>query len=411
MRWTRVCFCGQATPFGRLAGFAVFGRSYLTGSEEGRGPLFDATGEVLEGQRLAAPVEPQGIKIPALTDSDRTLEPIAVPLSAARIGNRVMLTVPGEMTVELGRRVRASARAALSGSELRHVVVAGYANEYVSYLTTPEEYAAQHYEGGTTVYGPASGPFLTAALADLAGRLGSGAPPPPAYPFDPTRGLRPDGPGYPAGAPAGRITRQPRAAARLRRAELRWRGGADGLDRPLDRAFVTVQRLGPGGWTSVDDDRGLRILWRVDDDRPAGARDPRAPLGAPRHATGPGGRRRSELRPGRYRFVVSATRYRLVSRSFRVLPSRALRVTARRGAGGGVQLVLRYPAPVPERDLTARPRRASGGAIRVLVGGRPRTLRIPGSGRVSIRGSGLTVERGAARDAYGNTNARTLRVP
>ena len=355
-------------------------------------------------------MEPQGLKIPALTDSDLTLEPIAVPLSAARVGNRVMLTVPGEMTVELGRRVRASARAALSGSELRHVVVAGYANEYVSYLTTPEEYAAQHYEGGTTVYGPASGPFLTAALADLAGRLGSGAPPPPAYPFDPTRGLRPDGPGYPAGAPAGRITRQPRAAARLRRAELRWRGGADGLDRPLDRAFVAVQRLGPGGWTSVDDDRGLRILWRVDDDRPqelgipvlrSGRRGTyrawwEAPLGAP---------------AGPYRFVVSATRYRLVSRSFRVLPSRALRVTAHRGIGGGVQLVLRYPAAVPERDITARPRRARRGVIRVLVRGRSRTLRIPGSGRVHIRGSGLTVERGAARDAYGNTNARRLRVP
>ena len=86
MRWTRVCFCGQATPFGRLAGFAVFGRSYLTGSEEGRGPLFDATDEVLEGQRLAAPVEPQGRKIPALTDSDRTLEPIAVPLARPASG-------------------------------------------------------------------------------------------------------------------------------------------------------------------------------------------------------------------------------------------------------------------------------------------------------------------------------------
>ncbi len=223
--------------------------------------------------------------------------PSAVPLSAARIGNRVMLTVPGEMTVELGRRVRASARAALSGSELRHVVVAGYANEYVSYLTTPEEYAAQHYEGGTTVYGPASGPFLTAALADLAGRLGSGAPPPPAYPFDPTRGLRPDGPGYPAGAPAGRITRQPRAAARLHRAELRWRGGADGLDRPLDRAFVD----GPAPRTRRVDERGRRP-WPADPlarrRRPsAGARDPGAPARAPRHLPGlVGGAARS---PGR----------------------------------------------------------------------------------------------------------------
>ena len=54
-RWTRVCFCGQATPAGRLADHAVFGTSYLTGSEEGRGPLFDATGDIYEGRRLTAP--------------------------------------------------------------------------------------------------------------------------------------------------------------------------------------------------------------------------------------------------------------------------------------------------------------------------------------------------------------------
>ena len=108
-----------------------------------------------------------------------------MPLSAVRFGNRVLLAVPGEMTVELGRRLRAAARAALSGSGLTRVVVAGYANEYVSYLTTPEEYAAQHYEGGTTVYGPASGPFLTAALADLAGRLGTRGARAPRLPLRP----------------------------------------------------------------------------------------------------------------------------------------------------------------------------------------------------------------------------------
>ena len=37
--------------------------SYLTGSEEGRGPLFDATGDIYEGRRLAAPVGAQGVKV------------------------------------------------------------------------------------------------------------------------------------------------------------------------------------------------------------------------------------------------------------------------------------------------------------------------------------------------------------
>ena len=39
----------------------------------------------------------------------------------------------------------------------------------------------------------------------------------------------------------------------------------------------------PAGWRTVDDDRGLRILWRVDDDRSAGARHPGARLPPARH--------------------------------------------------------------------------------------------------------------------------------
>jgi hypothetical protein len=406
LRWTRVCFCGQSTPFGRLADFAVFGRSYLTGSEEGRGPLFDATGESLEGERLAAPVEPQGVKLPALSDRDRSLQPTAVPLTAARVGDRLLVTVPGEMTVELARRTRAAALRTSAGSGLRHVVVAGYANEYVSYLTTPEEYGAQHYEGGTTVYGPASGSFVASALADLAGRLAHGRPPPAPHPFDPTRGLRPDGPAYPPGSAAGRIVRQPRAARRLGRATLAWRGGADGLDRPLDRPFVSVQRRSAGRWRTVADDRGLQILWRVDDDRPqelglpllAGGRRGayRAWWEAPRHAPA-----------GRYRFVVTATRYRLASAPFRLRPSRSLALARLPSPPGVVALALRYPRAVPERDLTARPGRARAVRVTLLVRGRRRVLAL--RGRIAVRvGSGtrVRVPAGGARDRHGNVNGR-----
>ena len=408
-RWTRVCFCGQQTPFGRLADTAVFGLSYLTGSEEGRGPLFDATGNALEGSRLDAPVEPQGRKTPTLTDPDHTLEPTAVPLTAARIGETVLVSVPGEMTVELARRTRTAALDAMAGSGPRRVVVAGYANEYISYLTTPEEYEAQHYEGGTTVYGPASGPFVASALGDLAGRLARGEAAPKPYPFDPTRGLRPDGPAFPRGAAAGRIVRQPRAARRLGRPSVSWRGGADGLDRPLERAFVSVQRRVPGGWRTVDDDRGLRILWRVDDDRSQELGIPvldsrrrgtyRAWWEPPRHAPA-----------GSYRFVVTATRYRLASRPFTLRPARSLRVAKVRARPGLLALVLRYPAAVPERDLTIRPGRARRGTVTVLVGARRRVLPLGEGGVLVLRPRGATVRApaGGARDRYGNVNGRAF---
>ena len=34
------------------------------------------------------------------------------------------------------------------------VVIAGLSNTYTDYITTPEEYSVQRYEGASTIYGP-----------------------------------------------------------------------------------------------------------------------------------------------------------------------------------------------------------------------------------------------------------------
>ena len=52
-------------------------------------------------------------------------------------------------------------------SKVKHVWVAGNANGYFGYTTTPEEYARQNYEGGHTLYGRYSTPYLTAQLGLL----------------------------------------------------------------------------------------------------------------------------------------------------------------------------------------------------------------------------------------------------
>jgi neutral ceramidase len=401
-RWTRVCFCGQDTPFGRLADQAVFGAAYLTGSEEGRGPLFDMTGEIYEGRRLAAPAGVQGVKVEARGDPDRTLEPTAVPLTVARIGDRLIATIPGEATAELGRRTRAAVLRASRRAGIRRVVVAGYANEYASYFTTPEEYGAQHYEGGTTVYGPASGPFITASLAGLAGRLARAQPAPPPHPFDPIMGLRPTARPYPVGAERGRALGQPRTTARLGHARFRWRGGMAGTDRPLDRPFVRVQRRARSGWRTVDTDLGLRILWSVAE-----------PMldGIPRFSAGRPGTYTASWEPslsaraGRYRFLVTARRYRLASRPFRLVPARRLRVSLQR-AGRLVVVRLGYPAAEPGRDLTARRRWARRGRVVARLAGRRLVVPIRG-GRAVVPGEpggSVTVASGAARDRFGNRN-------
>jgi neutral ceramidase len=370
-RWTRVCFCGQPTEGGNVADYAMIGVPFLTGSEEERGPLFELTRVPFEGTRSPLPVPGQGHKtgIPLSPDS----VPKAVPLMAVRVGDGVIVTLPGEPTAEVGARVRAS----ITG--VSRVVVSGLANEFIQYLTTPEEYDRQHYEGGSTLYGPLSSNLLRGELAELSRRLFSGEPAQAAYPFDPTNGVSPQAEPFGPGAAAAAVTERPgRRYRRFERVPFSWRGGAFGVDRPLDRPFVRIQRLTRRARRTVDSDLGLGTLWKVDDQGRYQALW-EIPL---------------QLRTGRYRVVVTANRYRLASRPFRVLPARTL--TVRRVEGG---VTLDYPPAVRDQDLRHRPANASGGTVRYRDGGRTVTLR-------RRRGSVFPVPAGAAvlsaRDRFGN---------
>src|SRR6185312_7023882 len=118
--------------------------------------------------------------------------PRAVPLMVVRVADRLIISFPGEPTVELGRRARAAVLDAAGGLGVQGAIVAGLANEYVLYLTTPEEYDRQHYEGGSTLFGPASPVLLTDQLAELTSRMAHGRPAQSPYPFDPRNGVRPD---------------------------------------------------------------------------------------------------------------------------------------------------------------------------------------------------------------------------
>uniref|UniRef100_A0AAG5DWZ1 Neutral ceramidase n=1 Tax=Anopheles atroparvus TaxID=41427 RepID=A0AAG5DWZ1_ANOAO len=83
-------------------------------------------------------------------------QPKVVPTQLLLVGDLALAAVPGEFTTMAGRRLRgavARASVAAGGPELQ-VVVAGLANMYSSYITTPEEYEVQRYEGASTLYGP-----------------------------------------------------------------------------------------------------------------------------------------------------------------------------------------------------------------------------------------------------------------
>jgi neutral ceramidase len=387
-RWTRACFCARDTAVGPVDDRAVVGLPFITGSEENRGPLYDETGVPFEGYRQPLSMGPQGHKIGVINDTGQF--PTAVPLTVARIGDRAIVTVPGEMTSGMGKRLRAGVIRAARGSGIRRIVISGVANDFIQYVTTPEEYDRQHYEGGSTLFGRAEGIFIEERLAELLGRLVRGEPAPAPADFDPRNGIVDNAPGFGPGAARGRALAQPRSVRRLGHAVFSWAGGVRGRDRRLDRPFVTVQRRTRRGWRRAADDLGLQILWTVDGDRYRALWE--APHRAPR---------------GRYRFLITANRYRLVSRSFRLLAARNLRLVQTGRRNGHTRFELRYPRAVENADFGWRPGRARSGVLTARVDGRRRTVRarrgvfaIPAAGDATIR-----IAAGGARDRFGNRNA------
>jgi len=97
--------------------------------------------------------------------------PNTVMFQLIRMNDTVILPVPFEVTAESGRRMAARVKREFveaGDDSIQHVWVAGNANGYFGYTTTPEEYSRQNYEGGHTLYGQYSTPYLTAQLGLLA---------------------------------------------------------------------------------------------------------------------------------------------------------------------------------------------------------------------------------------------------
>ncbi|KAK3010899.1 hypothetical protein RJ639_012623 [Escallonia herrerae] len=108
--------------------------------------------------------------------------PSILPIQVLRIGQLVILSVPGEFTTMAGRRLRDAVRTVLtSGGNGQfngnvHIVIAGLTNTYSQYVTTFEEYQMQRYEGASTLYGPHTLSAYIQEFKKLATALISGKP-------------------------------------------------------------------------------------------------------------------------------------------------------------------------------------------------------------------------------------------
>ncbi|WBQ04816.1 neutral/alkaline ceramidase [Kribbella sp. CA-293567] len=163
----------------------VVGASTLAGSvEDGPGIAIIPEGvtnpffELLKPFNVDVPpwlISCQSPKLAAVPTGLLQATPDIVPIQLVKLGQFYLVAVPGEVTIVAGLRLRRTVAAEV-GVPLENVLIQGYANAYSQYVTTPEEYQLQQYEGGSTLFGKYTLPAYQQEFAGLARALEAGTP-------------------------------------------------------------------------------------------------------------------------------------------------------------------------------------------------------------------------------------------
>ncbi len=321
-----------------------------------------------------------------------------------RVGDRLLVAAPGEPSVQMGRRLVSAVETQIPKG-VEDVVVVGLANDYLGYLTTPEEYQAQHYEGGHTVFGLWTSLLARNTLVELTKAMAAGAPAPkPDKPAE-LGDAEPAAPAVGNGGVAGKLLADPTGTVgRGEVVDLRWSGAPGGVDRPADLPFLSLERQDPGGrFRRVDSDLGLSFAWRETSEGKYAARYDVSP----------------DLAPGTHRFRITSGAYDLKGRPFQIVPSRDLipRGILQSRLKQRTKLVLKaqFPPPDPARAVTYRALSPTGGRATLLLG--KRRLRAvyverEGGWRVVLsqrvpNGTRITLPAGGLRDGAGNRTGRS----
>ncbi|MGN6609392.1 MAG: neutral/alkaline non-lysosomal ceramidase N-terminal domain-containing protein [Jatrophihabitans sp.] len=149
------------------------GIAKLAGAVENTTPVVDKLPLFRPGMPKLRDRGPQGVKRVVGTDLVHTRInpdedfPLVLPIQLLRIDDVGVLGLPFEITVESGRRIAAAVESAGIGT----AVVSSLANDHCDYLTTPEEYGAQFYEGASTLFGPKQLEFVCGCARRLASEM------------------------------------------------------------------------------------------------------------------------------------------------------------------------------------------------------------------------------------------------
>jgi neutral ceramidase len=242
------------------------------GFEEGENPFWDAISDSViyeASPELREAQSPKDILAP-VGEMNRIYPWVQeqVPVQLLRIGQLYLIGVPGEVTIAAGLLLRRTV-AEIVGADLRDVLVAGYANSYFHYLTTPDEYDSQQYEGGSTLFGRWQLPAVRQTAAQLAKAMrdGKSLPIGPVAPdiSGKTISLQPpivlDAP--PIGHKFGDVLTAPRANYRAgERVTVVFAGAHPGNVLKRGGTHLRVEHRRDGEWHTVADDGDWSTTFR-----------------------------------------------------------------------------------------------------------------------------------------------------
>jgi len=264
-------------------GPAIAGASCLAGTDEGAGPLYplfkQGRNRFFDGlvahtafrlsPRLRDAQAPKGAVGPGirLNKALSMLMPEGGPVQLLRIGQLYLIGIPAEVTIVAGLRLRRTV-AQIVGAELRDVLVAGYSNGYLHYVTTPEEYDEQRYEGGSTLFGRWELPALQQVVAELATAMRDQRPAPQGQrPAEPSRRrlsrrrAKPDVPV--SGHQFGDVMEAPLPAYQPgSTVSAVFAGAYPNNDLHRGGSYVRVEQESGDGWSTVADDSDWSTTFR-----------------------------------------------------------------------------------------------------------------------------------------------------
>jgi neutral ceramidase len=233
------------------------------GFKQGRNRIIDALSRATYyrfSARLRDSQAPKGIVLPG--GAMNRIAPFVqerVPVQLLRIGRLYLIGIPGEVTITAGLRMRREV-ASVVGASLDDVLVAGYSNAYIHYVTTPEEYEEQRYEGGSTLFGRWEAPALTQVAVQLATAMrdnkpvGRGTPPPDlSHGQKAARKVKPDG--RVSGRGFGDVLSAPKGRyGRGETVEVAFAGANPNNELRRGGTYLEIEREVDGTWRRVADD-------------------------------------------------------------------------------------------------------------------------------------------------------------